>query len=974
MKKKQVLTILLMFCLLTTLERFSVYGDSSVIIDSYSDYDAHVTMSKMHPSATASESATGQTFTVPSDYYYNITSVKFYMQKRGSPTGSAHVYLYTMTGTYGVSGVPTGSPLATVTVDISTIPTNLEWVTFSFNASNQYSLQPNGTYAIAWVNPTSGTVDGTNCAFVGIKWNNPAHSGNYFEYQYNNWVPNCIDHSVDLAFYVYGVITGPVVYRELTILSTPNKVPFTINGTDKETPYSESLLVGNYAVNFSNSFVRSGATWTFRYWDDNLTNTNSHRTINLENDATYSVTYTSNIVANCSDALFAYEMGEFVRSDSSLFNVKQILFDSSRYKNYGVFASSSASPTQVVGRLGYGLMFDGINDYVNVTNSASMQLWYLETISCWIYPMKLNSTQIIIQKNLEYSLSIETDNTFQFSVYDGTNWYSVNSTTKVELNNWCFLVGELNESSVNIYVNNVLEASTPYSAIVTTTSNGVYIGSNGTAWFRGILDELQGYHKLLSYVEKTILSITQISMPPNYIFTTGSGTYGFYNNHFEEPYASNVAYAEVDWFIMGFQTFHSAITINQTGGVGASSYFEWAWSFYKAGVVQVVYQLDIEYMNLANKTVTLSFSRYLPKTGSTLTYKTVSLDLNGTGAYATAWKISVDACVYVDQKSFLVRVLSDTQTQRVTDTTGAYWWEYYFPLLNCDGNAVELTYYDPYVKMTNYLKAGSGVTVSIPSHTDFAWLVAFAIIVLILSITGIGVAVYTLLGGNVASIPIIGGAVQAVSNWIGDLANAIGSVLKPIGTWIVNAFIATLQPIFNSICSVLMSVWSGFVGLMDSVFTSLGWTNGFTAILNVFYSFLSWFTTSLSYVLQLGTSLITFIANGLSVIASYFVGLFNALGTFYNDLVWIWNGTLPYWWWIPQLLTQILPLLFLLWILWCISPLFGNRSISGGIEGTKRNFENTLGYVVKAVMLLWRIVDFTIGLISKLLEAIPVVE
>jgi hypothetical protein len=158
------------------------------------------------------------------------------------------------------------------------------------------------------------------------------------------------------------------------------------------------------------------------------------------------------------------------------------------------------------------------------------------------------------------------------------------------------------------------------------------------------------------------------------------------------------------------------------------------------------------------------------------------------------------------------------------------------------------------------------------------------------------------------------------------------------------------------------------------VFSTLGWHNGFTQILVAIANFITWVGTSLTILLEILTAIFTIIVSGFVTIANIFVDFFSALIGFGNSLVWIWDAVLPYWGWIPGTLYTLAPLLFLFYVLWCISPLFERKSLSDGIEGTKRNFENTIGLVIKVGMFLWQIVDFVIDTVYRLAEMIPVVE
>ena len=74
------------------------------------------------------------------------------------------------------------------------------------------------------------------------------------------------------------------------------------------------------------------------------------------------------------------------------------------------------------------------------------------------------------------------------------------------------------------------------------------------------------------------------------------------------------------------------------------------------------------------------------------------------------------------------------------------------------------------------------------------------------------------------------------------------------------------------------------------------------------------------------------------------------------------------------MITEIWPLLLLFFALWLISPMLEKRSIQLGLEATKSRIELTVGLIWKFGMFAWKIIDFMISTISRLIEAIPVVE
>lgn len=197
-----------------------------------------------------------------------------------------------------------------------------------------------------------------------------------------------------------------------------------------------------------------------------------------------------------------------------------------------------------------------------------------------------------------------------------------------------------------------------------------------------------------------------------------------------------------------------------------------------------------------------------------------------------------------------------------------------------------------------------------------------------------------------------------------------GGFLGALTSWLAIVW-KGLQDIFGP---AILGFWDAFVGFLDSVFTYFGWNNGFSQILSIISNFLGWVSTSLSLLLIILIEIFLFIVGAFTQMVSYFVQFFTSLTSFYNDLLWIWNYAYPYWGWIPEVIQQILPLLFLFAALWILSPLLEQRSLQRGFEGVKSRLELTVGWVWKGAMFLWRIVDFVIDTVYRLIEEVPVVE
>lgn len=172
---------------------------SGTLIDSYSETNQNISD---HIYNNVSERA-GQAITLSADY--SITSVKFYIRKYNSPTGSIYAYIYACSGTVGSTGQPTGSPLATSdAIDISTLTSSFQLIEFTFSTPYNASA---GDYCIML-----GFDEGSSSHNLeyGLDSSSPSHSGNYC--YINAGSPNS-SSSYDVPFYLYASVgwTGKVL-------------------------------------------------------------------------------------------------------------------------------------------------------------------------------------------------------------------------------------------------------------------------------------------------------------------------------------------------------------------------------------------------------------------------------------------------------------------------------------------------------------------------------------------------------------------------------------------------------------------------------------------------------------------------------------------------------------------------------------------------------------------------------------------
>ncbi|GAI54419.1 unnamed protein product, partial [marine sediment metagenome] len=173
---------------------------------SYIHYTEGYPLSTVHPSSTTSYSARGQAFTVKtSEETYKLTQAKFYLKKVGSPTGHLRARLFAMTGTYGTTAKPTGSPLASSPlVDIASLGSSYSAIAFNF--VSEYEVSKDQKYCIeVHVNDGSlGLNDRVDMAVAGGA--EATHDGNKSGYRESAWLTSA---SLDCCFYVYGEYVEP---------------------------------------------------------------------------------------------------------------------------------------------------------------------------------------------------------------------------------------------------------------------------------------------------------------------------------------------------------------------------------------------------------------------------------------------------------------------------------------------------------------------------------------------------------------------------------------------------------------------------------------------------------------------------------------------------------------------------------------------------------------------------------------------
>ena len=188
--------------------------------------------------------------------------------------------------------------------------------------------------------------------------------------------------------------------------------------------------------------------------------------------------------------------------------IENAVSDSSANNNNGtIYGATWSSDTPFSYTGNHALSFDGIDDYIKIADSNSLDLTSAFTFEAWI---KLTSTgyRYIGDKYHVYGLKIQ-DNTSRplGFVEAGGTIYEVTSSEQITLGTWVHLATTYDGSALKIYVNGELKGTNngPNGNIY-SSSGDLFIGRyGGKDWktrnnysFDGLIDEVRISDEALS--------------------------------------------------------------------------------------------------------------------------------------------------------------------------------------------------------------------------------------------------------------------------------------------------------------------------------------------------------------------------------------------------------------------------------------------------------------------------------------------
>ncbi|HZL92980.1 MAG TPA: LamG-like jellyroll fold domain-containing protein, partial [Vicinamibacterales bacterium] len=154
------------------------------------------------------------------------------------------------------------------------------------------------------------------------------------------------------------------------------------------------------------------------------------------------------------------------------------------------------------------LSFDGVDDRVNVADSASLDLTTGMTLEAWVYPTALTDWRTVIMKEVTGELSYllyahDGEPRPNAGVRVGSTSYYARGTSGLPVNTWTHLASTYDGSALRLYVNGTEVGSVAVTGTITTSTLPLRIGGNAVwgEYFAGRIDEVRIYNRALSAAE-----------------------------------------------------------------------------------------------------------------------------------------------------------------------------------------------------------------------------------------------------------------------------------------------------------------------------------------------------------------------------------------------------------------------------------------------------------------------------------------
>ena len=195
-------------------------------------------------------------------------------------------------------------------------------------------------------------------------------------------------------------------------------------------------------------------------------------------------------------------------------------YDRSGNSNNGTLTPpAGGGPIRAIGKIGQGLSFDGVDDYVSVGDNDSLDITGSITVATWVratsFGVGFNEERLVFK-----GTGVSTANIYTLGIADSKAMFSLHlagfgasdclgnspcivSNTTLVTGRWYHVAGTYDGATIRIYVDGQLGGSQSVVSTGTADANPVLFGSrsDGQDSLTGFLDDVRLYNRALTPAE-----------------------------------------------------------------------------------------------------------------------------------------------------------------------------------------------------------------------------------------------------------------------------------------------------------------------------------------------------------------------------------------------------------------------------------------------------------------------------------------
>lgn len=295
----------------------------------------------------------------------------------------------------------------------------------------------------------------------------------------------------------------------LSFSTAPSGLTLYLDGIAKTTPFVYDTLVGFSHTVEARDQNTTDTAYTFTSWSDGAAQL---RTIIVPSaDQSYAATFTGVPLNAGPVARWGFQEGTGTTTT-----------DASGNGNTLTLVNGAA---WAAGKNGSGIGLDGINDYLNAPDSASLNIsGSAMALSMWIKPGSVTGDSVVLGKfwtatmsspYYQYGLELSGGRpSFQIGTSTGVRGASMD--TALPLNEWTHLAVVFDGAQVRFYVGGAPAGTKPLAASITARTGLLRMGADADPWqfFKGTLDDVRIYGRTLTEAEVQSDMNTSVSVQP----------------------------------------------------------------------------------------------------------------------------------------------------------------------------------------------------------------------------------------------------------------------------------------------------------------------------------------------------------------------------------------------------------------------------------------------------------------------------